>query len=390
MELRVALDARGLQPGFKSHLGRGIGRYSKNLIRAMLQESSGIEFHLLLQSGLEQPDLPSDLPRIYLPHVPAWLPGDKRLFDYHVLPSLKLPGLARRVDLVHFLSHLDAPAMLRVPAVITVHDLIFQRLRDLYRPAGRGWEFDLKRWLETRCLSRARHFISVSRQTARDLSGLYDISQERITVIEEGPDPDLKPLADPDQSSPICERLGLTQPFFLYLGGIDARKGMQYLMEALAILRDRDLPCHLALAGSISKDAKFPALREHISHLGLGNQVHMLGFVRDEYLPALFHSCLAFVFPSEYEGFGLPPLEAMTCGAPVIATNTSAVPEVVGDAGMLVEARNSEALADAMAGVARDPKLRQSLCEKGLKRAAQFNWQKAARKTLKLYKECLG
>ena len=390
MPLKVALDARGLQPGFKSHLGRGIGRYSKNLIRAMLEQEASIRFRLILQKGLAEPDLPLDLPRCYLPSSPGWLPGDKRLIAYHALPALKLSALLKDSHLVHFLSHLDAPALIKVPAVITVHDLIFQRLKELYRPKGGGLSFDLKRWLETRCLPRARRLIAVSGQTKQDLMELYGIAEGRISVIAEGTDPELQPAAETADCARVLQRLGLDEPFFLYLGGIDQRKGLKYLLEALASLREKELPCHLALAGSIKNDAQYPALLAQIERLDLQAEVHLLGYVPDEELPALFACCLAFVFPSLYEGFGLPPLEAMACGAPVIAAEASAVPEVVGQAGILVKPGDAGELLRAMVEIALDPKLHDELKQKGARRAREFTWERAARATLALYEECAG
>ena len=389
MEGPVVLDARPLQPGFKSHLGRGIGRYTKNLIQALLQEESAPEFKLLLQAGLPEPELPRELPRCYLPSAPSWLPGDKRVWNYHALAALRLSKTVRGTGLVHFFAHLDAPALVRAPAVLTVHDLIFQRLKQLYSTGRAG--FELKRWLETRCLFQARRIISVSEQTKRDLIELYKIPGWRITVIPEGPDPGLEPQNDPLIINAVLERHGLSknEPFFLYLGGIDQRKGMQYLLKALTLLREQGLDHTLALAGKIENDAQYPGFLDNINKLGLQDRVKLLGYVPDEDLPPLFAGCLGFVFPSLYEGFGLPPLEAMTCGAPVVAARCRAVMEVVGEAGILVESKDASQLAEAMARLITEPGLASRLRELGKKQADKFTWRAAARSTLQLYAEAL-
>ena len=387
----VVLDARPLQPGFKSHLGRGIGRYTKNLIRALLDLDNAPEYRLLLQAGLPQPELPADLPRSYLPSGPAWLPGDKRVWDYHALASLRLPGAVAGAGLVHFFCHLDAPALMRVPAVLTVHDLIFQRLAGLYRGPEGGAGYGLKRWLETRCLFQARRLIAVSTQTKIDICELYDIPEKRIAVIPEGPDPGLAPLRDPARIEAVLRQYGLDpgEPFFLYLGGIDQRKGLEYLLEALAELRGRGLPRTLALAGKIENDSQYPALIAGINRLGLESRVKLLGYVPDQDLPALFAGCAGFVFPSLYEGFGLPPLEAMTLGAPVVAGDCRAVAEVVGEAGLLTPLKSSAGLARAMGRLLEEPGLAEELRQKGFQRSKKFTWRAAARATLELYWEAL-
>ncbi len=389
MDRPVVLDARPLQPGFKSHLDRGIGRYTKNLISALLELEGASGFTLLLQAGLPRPDLPQELACRHLPTAPAWLPGDERIWAHHALAALKLPKLAAGAGLVHFFCHLDAPAFIKAPAVITVHDLIFQRLAGLYQPPGGGAGFGLKRWVETRCLYQAKRIIAVSRQTKRDLMELYNIPDRNIRVIPEGPDPGLIPADDPHEIKAALERHGLGGggAFFLYLGGIDQRKGLEYLLEALALLREQGLPHTLALAGKIQNDAQYPTVREHIRRLGLEDRVRLLGYVPDRDLPSLFAACTGFVFPSLYEGFGLPPLEAMACGAPVVAADASAVPEVVGDAGILVRPKSPESLAGAMARLLEEPGLAESLRQQGLRQVKKFTWKAAARATLELYRE---
>lgn len=390
--MNLVLDGRPLQPGFKAHRERGIGRYSKNLIAAMLELDDAPQVSLLVQANLPDPGWFTDLPRLCAAYAPASLPIGKRLISHHLLIRRTLAGPWRRGEVVHFLSHLDAPARLGPKSVITVHDLIAQRLAAMYQGGKSGARFRLERWLETRCLSSAAAIITPSMQTRADLEELYGIDRRRVRVIPEAADPGLKPVDDPAARQEVLARHGLdtARPFFLYLGGIDQRKDLDGLLTACAALREDGLDFTLALAGKIDGDRLYPALKERVAGLGLEEVVRELGFVADADLPALFSACAAFVFPSLYEGFGLPPLEAMACGAPVVAVRASAVPEVVGEAGLLVEPGQPGELARAMAAIAGSAELAAGLRAKGLERAAGFSWRLAAEATLALYRELAG
>ncbi len=392
MRLSVICDGRPLQPGFKAHRERGIGRYAKNLLKAMTELAEPVDLALLTQANLPDPGLLHDLPRIPTGYAPAWLPIGKRIISHHGLARRALAGPWRQGRLVHFLSHLDAPSRVGPKTVITVHDLIAQKLAGLYGQGKSDARFRLERWLETRCLYRAAAIIAVSQCSKSDLVEMYGIPESRIRVIHEAADPNLKPVEDPGLRLAVLERYGLGAdiPFFLYLGGIDQRKDLSTLLAALAELKERDLDFVLALAGKISEDKQYPALIAEIARQGLRERVRLLGFVPDDDLPALFSACAAFVFPSLYEGFGLPPLEAMACGAPVVAADASAVPEVVGRAGILVPPGQAGALAQALEGVLTNPELSRELKEQGQRRAALFSWSRAAAETLEIYREVAG
>lgn len=389
MSLPVVCDGRPLQPGFKAHRERGIGRYAKNLLSAMTQLADPPELELLIQNNLPDPGLLEDLPRLSTGYAPGWLPIGKRIISHHGLARRALAGPWRQGRLVHFLSHLDAPCRVGPKTVITVHDLIAQKLARLYGQGKSGARFRLERWLETRCLYGAAAIIAVSQCSKDDLVEMYGIPAERIRVIHEAADPGLKPVQDPDTRRRAMERHGLdgAAPFFLYLGGIDQRKDLGTLLAALAGLKDRGLDFVLALAGKISGDKQYPALIAEIEAQGLKERVRLLGFVPDADLPALFSACAAFVFPSLYEGFGLPPLEAMACGAPVVAVDASAVPEVVGRAGILVPPGQADVLAQALEGILTNPELAGDLKEQGRRRADLFSWSRAAAETMEVYRE---
>ncbi|WP_082464290.1 glycosyltransferase family 4 protein [Dethiosulfatarculus sandiegensis] len=387
MEPSMILDGRPLQPGFKAHHERGIGRYARNLLRAMEDLYGPQNLELIVQENLPDPGPISRAKRLKTRCAPEWLPFGQRLCAYHWQVGRSLAPSWHKGKVVHFLSHLDAPARVGPKTVITVHDLIFQRLPHLYGHSSNSRFFKLKRWLESRCLFGAAHLISVSEQTKRDIQEIYGLPAEKITVIPEACDPGLQPVDDLCAQGEVLGRLGVKPPFFLYLGGIDQRKGLDTLFEALAHLKQKNEPHELVLVGNIEEDKSYQGLLNSLEQKGLQKSVHLPGFVSDQDLPCLFSACLAFVFPSCYEGFGLPPLEAMTMGAPVIASRASAVPEVVADAGILVEPNNPGELAQAMARLANDNELACKMREKGRKRACLFSWEEAARKTWQVYRE---
>ncbi|RJX34457.1 MAG: glycosyltransferase family 1 protein [Desulfarculus sp.] len=388
MRRPLVLDARALQPGFKQHLQRGIGRYARNLLTALLDLVDQDQLTLIVRRDLPDPGLAPKARRWPMGYAPAWLPAGRKVVGHHLLARRALAPLWGQGRVVHFLSHVDAPFRIGPGALLTCHDLIFQRLPALYTAGQSRLAFRLKRWLETRALFQAARIIAVSRCTAEDLRALYGIAPERIAVIPEAADPGLAPVADPAARAAALARHGLEPgaPFFFYLGGLDPRKGLSILLEALLSWEEAPPPL-LAVAGPLQEDQHFPAFQREIERRGLGERVRLLGFVAEADLPALFSAATAFVFPSLYEGFGLPPLEAMACGAPVIAARAAAVPEVVGQAGILVPPGDPAALAAAMAEVLRRPELAAELRAQGLKRAAQFSWRRAAERTHALYEE---
>ena len=210
----------------------------------------------------------------------------------------------------------------------------------------------------------------------------------RVRVIPEAADPGLAPVDDPAVLDEVLSRHGLARGGYLfYLGGIDPRKDLPTLLRALLRLRERGSPLVLALAGPVQQDKHYPALAAAMSEMRLGEAVKLLGFVDEADLPALFSGAAAFAFASRYEGFGLPPLEAMACGAPVVAADATAVPEVVGDAGMLFTPGDDAALAEALDALSRDAGLAAAQRAKGLARAKEFSWERAAADTLALYEE---
>jgi glycosyltransferase involved in cell wall biosynthesis len=226
---------------------------------------------------------------------------------------------------------------------------------------------------------------------------LLDIPSERVRVIYLAADDIYQPILDDHRLTAIRQKYGLPESYLLYLGGFDQRKNVPTLLKAFAQLA-KDSRAFLVVAGRLPEygldlaiQAKrsdfFPDPRPIVQELGIGERVVFTGWVPEEDKPALYSGARALVFPSLYEGFGLPPLEALACGTPVIASNRGSLPEIVGEGGLLVEPDDVEGLAGAMERLLNDDTLWADLREKGLAHAARFSWEKTARETLAVYRE---
>jgi glycosyltransferase involved in cell wall biosynthesis len=267
-----------------------------------------------------------------------------------------------------------------------VHDLWLDRHPD-YSPKLFGqWAASAR---TRRTVWRAEKVITVSAFSADDIAERYGLPRERIAVVPNGVSEEFRPVLDPAAFGRLRRRIGLLEvPFILFVGGADPRKNHQALARAVAT-RARELnEYYLVLVGDVVH--RFGDLRRTVAEYRLGSRAVCPGRLGFEELRLLYSYADLFVFPSLYEGFGMPVLEAMACGAPVITSTTTALPEVAGDAALLVDPTNPEAVAEAMVRVLHDQTLRASLREKGFQRARQFTWEQAAQKTLAVYRAVCG
>jgi glycosyltransferase involved in cell wall biosynthesis len=262
----------------------------------------------------------------------------------------------------------------RLPAsVVTIHDLgyhFFPQAHSLFQRFYLPWS---TRW----SAQAATHLLAVSEATAQDLQRIYHTPKQKITVVHEATN---RPtVAWSDQA--VRARYPLPTRYALYVGTLQPRKNLARLIQAYHRLRERQpLVWDLVLAGADSGEGK--RLRELVASLNLAAHVHFLGYVEDEALPALYWGAHFFCFPSLFEGFGLPILEAQTHGVPVMSANNSSLPEIAGDAAILVDPTDVDALADAMLQLSQDEALRQRLIAAGYENVKRFSWVKAAQETL--------
>jgi glycosyltransferase involved in cell wall biosynthesis len=281
--------------------------------------------------------------------------------------AVGLPRALRRLRprLGHF--NYVVPPLYRGPAVVTVHDLSFESDPSLMSPRDRF----MFRTFVPRSVRRADRVLTVSERTKRDLVERYGVSEQKIVVTPNGVDPIFRPNDGPSDAP----------PYALFVGGIQPRKDPLTAIEALALV---DGELRLVIVGNEKRGGD--EVRSAVQRLGLESRVELIGYVEHEGLASLYRGAACLVFPSRYEGFGLPVLEAMASGTPVVATTAGAVPEVAGDAAILVEPGDPRALAE---GVQQALAHREQLVEAGLERARQFTWAKTAQRTLGVYRELL-
>jgi glycosyltransferase involved in cell wall biosynthesis len=380
--VRIAIDVRRIRDF-------GVGTYIRNLLQAMAAEKAPHEFHLIC-SAEDQDQIPP-LPENFRTEI--YNRRDSSRADHIGLPRL-LSSL--HVDLTHIPFH-RVPLLMRRPYVVTIHDLSSLFYDDATGMLHAARVFRLKRGLE-----RAARIIGVSGATQRDVINLVPTAANRVRLIYNAPDPQFlaRPQSDTTRSDAaaaarerhrILERYQIRYPFLLYAGSIRPQKNIPRLIEAFAVVRQK-LEGHggykdlrlIIIGDDISR---YPKVRRAVIQSRVEQSVRFLGFVPLDTLRVFHELATAFVFPSLYEGFGLPPLEAMASGTPVIASQVSSLPEVVGGAAMLVNPENVFDIARGISEVLLNSDLRDELVTKGRRQAARFSWAKTAREVLSIYED---
>jgi glycosyltransferase involved in cell wall biosynthesis len=370
--MRIAFDGTTLRPG-----RTGVGYYTEHLLH-----------HLAARAGDDQIVVISNRPV----DTTRQLPSGVQI----ACSSLRIPRMVwmqtlgprmlrhEHVDVVHFTNGM-VPMASPVPTVVTIHDMSLT-LYPRYHPARRVL---LNRPLVDIAARRADAIITVSVSAKRDIVRLYGLPSERVHVVHEAAAPSFRPVHDSSERERVRRRYGLPDRFILYVGTIEPRKNLPKLIEGFAKRRkSRDLPHQLVCAGPygwLSRD-----IEDRIDRLQIEDAIRFTGYVPFEDLPALYSLAEMFVFPSLYEGFGLPVIEAMACGTPVITGPVPALSEVAGGAVEQVDHLDAESLGDAMVGLARSRERRENLSALGLQRSHYFSWDRAARETLEVYRQTVA
>jgi glycosyltransferase involved in cell wall biosynthesis len=358
----------------------GIGRYARSLVRALAQLDASNQYRLFVAGGGDD-GLGAWPPNFVSRPVPL---SDRWLHIAWQRLRLPLPVqlVTGPLDLFHSPDFV-LPPLGRAPAILTVHDLSFLRVPECFVPEFRAYLEKAVR----RAVGRAAHILADSASTRHDLISLLGVEEGRVSVLYPGVEPRFGPIDDDTLRESVRARYELPQRFVLGLGTLQPRKNFVGLIEAFAKLVTHSHPAtadvHLLIVGG--KGWMADDIPAAISRLGIEDRVRILGFVADEDLPAIYNLAGAFAFPSLYEGFGLPVLEAMACGTPVVAADNSSLPEVVGEAGLLVAANDREALAGALFRLLTDQPLRARLSAAGQQQAERFSWKAAARQLLATY-----
>ena len=364
--MRVGIDARLVY-----YSQAGIGQYILHLVDGLARLDSENEY-VLLQSRKDETSI---LDRPNFRRVSLWTPSHHRLERYSLNVELMRLGL----DVLHSPDFIP-PHRPSCKSVITVHDLAFLLYPHfLTKESARyyGHIDQAVRWTD--------HIISVSESTKRDTIEHLGVPEDKITVVYEAANPIFRPLDRAAAKEEVRNRHGVDGPFVLFVSTIEPRKNVPTLLRALYQLQQcykEDI--RLVLAGG--KGWLFEDAFAVVEDLKLDEWVHFLGRVSSDDLLYLYNAAEMLAHPAFYEGFGLPPLEAMACGLPVVVSNVASLPEVVGDAGLLIDPHNVDELTVSMWRLLNDGDLWQEMREKGLRQASRFSWDRAARETLDIYR----
>jgi len=355
----------------------GVSNYIRHLVRGLASVPPVGQMLVYLPRTAAQADVPM-IPHIQTraPVIPLRRPAQRILWEHLFLPLFLWRD---RVDLLHATMNV-APWWTPCPLVVSIMDLAYIRYPHVH-PRGRRLYLTALTQFTVR---RARAVIAISNFTRDEVERLLHIPTERIHVTYPGVDGRFRPYP-PDQIATFRRQRCLPNRYLLYVGNLEPRKNLPRLVEAYAQIEQLDIP--LVLAGA--RGWGYADLFQRVEALELAGQVLFPGFVPPEELPLWYNGATALVFPSIYEGFGLPPLEAMACGTPVLTSNASSLPEVVGEAGLQVPPDDVDALAAALQQLVQDTELRAELGRRGLKRARRFTWERMAQETAALYQRVL-
>lgn len=375
--MHIAINAHLLstQAGYR---GAGVSNYSRQLLQSLGQLRGKGETQHTFTAFVSATGFVAEGINLCAGSPYLQKPALRIAWEQFVLPN-RLRTL--HADLVHGLVNV-LPLAGKTPGVVTVHDLSFLRLPDKFPAAKRIY---LTRLCHA-SVARARHVITVSRQTADDLHDFFQTPVSKISVIPNGVDSRFVP-GDSECAAQFRRAKGLPERFFLYLGTLEPRKNLEMLIRAFARWRSQTQaqksPVDLVIAGG--KGWFYEQIFRLVKELDLEDKVHFPGYVADEEVADWFRAAEGFVYPSLFEGFGLPVLEAMACGIPVLCSRAPSLLEVVGDAAMTVAAEDERGWAAALELLASQPDLRAELRQRGLTRAAQFSWERTAQATLAVY-----
>ncbi len=366
--MRIAIDARKLHD-------YGIGTYVRNILRELAQNDGGHTYVLLCRAS-DAEGIQAQSPRFETLVEAAG--------NYSIREQVTIPVDLWRahVDLFHAPHYVVSPLTPK-PYVVTIHDCIHLRFPQ-YLPNRAAHVY--ARAMMTLAARRATKILTVSHASKEDILHFLGVPADKVEVIYNGLDQRLAAAPTPSEIERVRDRYMLTSPFILYTGNIKPHKNVDRLIEAYAILRQRGhADVKLLIIGE--EISRFPNLRRLVHRHQLHGHVRFFGFVPDATLSVLYRLASVFVFPSLYEGFGLPPLEAMASGVPVVTSNVSSLPEVVGDAALLIDPLDPAALAAAMGRVLDEPALRADLVRRGYERAQTFSWKRSVDRLRQVYTE---
>jgi glycosyltransferase involved in cell wall biosynthesis len=365
--------------------GGGIGRYTRELIHALVSINSADELHLFSARIPVSTPLPESLSSaVNVTYHPAPL-SERWLYRlwYRVRLPVPVQWTTGPLDLFHSPDFVLPPTSGNIPTLLTVHDLSFIHYPETFPDALVDYLNRIVPW----SVNRATHILADSKSTKEDLLSLWNIPAEKVTVLYSGVNEQFRPLEDRGEITAVRRKYGLDErPYVLAVGTVQPRKNYQMLIRAFSPLVKR-LPHNLAIVGG--KGWLDEGMKSEVERQGLKERVRFTGFVVDEDLPALYCGASLLVFPSLYEGFGLPILEALACGLPCIISDASSLPEVGGDAAIQLPPKNEIMWTEMMLGLLTDEEKQAQMIEAGFMQARLFSWNKAARELVQVYDSLL-
>ncbi|WP_129626572.1 glycosyltransferase family 4 protein [Candidatus Oscillochloris fontis] len=374
--MRIAVNAH-LLAHTRSFRRAGVSHYIEQTLLHLAQIDQHNQYDIYTTRGLDNAalGLPANF-HVRPSHLPTINPRIRIPWEQFLAPTLLR---MTKASLYHGALNV-VPFNCPVPSVVTIHDLAFIRFPQTFRAYNRTY-LDFATRLSAR---RATRILAVSEHTKREVVGILGVPAERVVVTPNAARSHFRP-PPPAELEAFRTRHGLPERFVLYVGTLEPRKNLTTLLDAYAEVTRRFPDVPLLVGGG--KGWLYDTIFERLEHLGLREQVKFVGYLDEEELPLWYAAATVFAFPSIYEGFGMPPLEAMACGTPVVTSNTSSLPEVVADAGLMVDPRSADALAAALCRVLGDPDLHADLRTRGLRRATHFTWATTAERTLRAYEQ---
>lgn len=385
----VGFDVSALDPKFKSHAFRGIGRYVQEL-KAYFDRNVSEDMRV---GYFDHRDFRE---KGMINSLIEFLPAGRQTMRQQLVYPLHLGKFKKQFDILHFPAHMDAPAWSVNNYVLTVLDLIPLVMGELYKASKPGWRFQFARWLENSAIKNASLLLAISQNTADDLVRVLGIDPARIVVTPLGIDPAFYRRVFEEEKVEVRSKYNIPEgrDIVIYVGGIDPRKNTNALIRSFSFLtemyREKNMKDPLlVMVGNIAGDREYAGLQERIRSLSLKDSVVETGYAPDADLQALYSLSNVMFFPSLYEGFGLTPLEAMAAGLPVVCSKTSCMPEVLGRAAYFVDPENHKMCANMLFEVINEVDLDDARA-KGTERATHFTWERTGRLTMEAYEGLLA
>lgn len=368
--MKIAIDARPIS----WYNGTGIGTYTENVLKNLINIDNKNNYHIYW-SGKNYNSYKKNNTKIVMTSK-----KHHRYFQLHYFPG----NLTNEdIDIYHVPQNgIGLNDIIKCKKIVTVHDLIPYIMPET---VGKGYLIKFLKEMPN-IIENSDGIITVSNYSKKDILKFFPIDEKKIYVTHLAADKQFKPLDKEKCIKLTTEKYNIKTPFILYLGGFSERKNVHSLIKAFSkVYNNLDKEYKLVIVGSYRDSSQ--KLIKLVEKLNMTNNILFTGFVSQAELPIFYNACEAFVYPSTYEGFGLPPLEAMNCGTPVITSNVTSIPEVVGDAGILINPYDISNLTTAIGNLLSNESLRNELSKKGYERSKDFSWKKTAENTLSVYEK---